>query len=734
MIKKVLLLANRDFVIYNFRFELIKKLVEEKYEVAICLPYGPKVEIMTDTGAEFIPLKIEGRGKNPLKDLILMRDLKMIYGEYKPDIILIYTTKADIYGGIVAGKLRMPYLLNVSGLGTAVGENGILQKLMIYLYKQAVKNAACVFFQNKENMEFFHNNRIACRKEKLIPGSGVNVEHWKYLEYPSEKEGIHFLFIARIIKQKGIEEYLEIAKEIKKKYSNTFFHIMGPCDDNYGDVLKHLESEGIIQYHGMVQDTREYLKIAHCTIHPSFYPEGISNVCLESAASGRPIITTDNPGCRDTVDDFVTGYIVKENNPKSFVREVEHFLHLPWEQKKIMGIKGREKVEKEFNRDLVIDAYMEEIEKVCDAPIRILQMISTLEMGGSQSMILNLYRAINRQKVQFDFIIDHDDRDPELRKEIETLGGKIFLLPTFKGKNIKAVRSAWENFFCDHEEYKVLHTHSRSYASVYIPIAKRHGLITIAHSHSTSNGKKLSAIVKNIMQLPLRHQADYMFACSIEAGKWLFGKSVLKKNNFRVIPNAIDASKFAFNQMTRQQVRNELGLKDCVVIGHVGRLMAPKNHMFLLKVFETFVRDNPDAMLLLVGDGDLRGQIEKEVDNIKLRENVMILGSRADAKRLYQAMDVFVFPSLWEGLGIAVIEAQASGLPCIVSNNVPKRVDVGAGLVNFLSLGSPVQKWADSIKKVERKNTSEYVITAGYDISETSKELQEFYINLVNGE
>lgn len=364
MSKKVLLLANRDFVIYNFRFELIQKLIEEKYEVAICLPYGPKVDILTEAGASFIPLKIEGRGKNPFKDFFLMRDLKRIFIDYKPDIILMYTTKADIYGGIVAGKLRIPFLLNVSGLGTATGENGLLQALMIYLYRKAVKNADCVFFQNKENMEFFHNNKIVCKKEKLIPGSGVNVEHWKYLEYPSEDEGVHFLFIARVIKQKGIEEYLETAKSIKQRYPDTYFHVLGPCDGDYGDILKQLEEDGIIQYHGMVQDTREYLKIAHCTIHPSFYPEGISNVCLESAASGRPVITTDNPGCRDTVDDFVTGYIVKEKNSESFAREVEHFLYLTWEQKKDMGIKGRIKVEKNFSRNIVIDEYMKEIEKL----------------------------------------------------------------------------------------------------------------------------------------------------------------------------------------------------------------------------------------------------------------------------------------------------------------------------------------------------------------------------------
>ena len=359
--KKLLLLANQDYALYNFHFEQIQRFITEGYEVAICLPYAPKVEFLKKAGCVFIPVDIDGRGKNPFKDYILIYSLTKIFKNYHSDRILLYTTKSCIYGGIIASKLKIPYILNVSGLGTATGENGLFQKLMVFLYRIAVKNADCVFFQNKENQEFFHNYNIKCIKERIIPGSGVNVEHWKYLEYPSEKNGIHFLFASRLIKQKGIEEYLETARIIKSKYPNTHFHICGACSSNYRYILKQYENQEFIEYHGIVQDTSTYLKIVHCLIHPSFYPEGISNVCLEAASSGRPIITTDNPGCRDTVNDFETGFIVKERSPKSFVREVEHFLHLPWEQKRDMGIRGRKKVEIEYNREIVTAAYMEEI-------------------------------------------------------------------------------------------------------------------------------------------------------------------------------------------------------------------------------------------------------------------------------------------------------------------------------------------------------------------------------------
>ena len=359
--KKVLFLVNRDFVLYNFRIELVERLLQEKNEVYICLPYGEKVDEMVKMGCKFIPIEIDKRGTNPVKDFKLIRDYRRIFREVKPDVILMYTTKVCIYGGIVAGRMGIPYLENISGLGTAVENKSPIQGLMLQLYKAAVKKASCVFFQNNNNLEFFNNHKIKCKKYKVIPGSGVNLERWYPMEYPSEENGIHFLFIARVIKEKGIEQYLQCAKYIRKKYPNTVFHVLGPCDGDYKDILGKYQENGIIEYHGMIQDTREYLKFAHCTIHPSFYPEGISNVLLESAACCRPVITTDRSGCKDTVDDGLSGFICKQQDTKSLIDCVERFLALSNDERKTMGVKGREKVKREFDRQTVINAYMEEI-------------------------------------------------------------------------------------------------------------------------------------------------------------------------------------------------------------------------------------------------------------------------------------------------------------------------------------------------------------------------------------
>lgn len=358
--KRIMFLVNRDFVLYNFRFELVQRLLEEKYEVYICLPYGEKVEPMVQAGCKFIRVEIDKRGTNPIRDIALIRDYYEIFRQYRPDMILTYTTKVCIYAGIVAGRMKIPYLMNVSGLGTALENPGLLQPVMIWLYRKAAKRADCVFFQNRENLEFFQNHKIRVRKYKLIPGSGVNLDKWKYLEYPDDKNGVEFLFIARIIKEKGIEEYLACAKAIKKEYPDAIFHVVGPCDGPYKEILSENEKQGIICYHGEVSNTAEYLQKVHCLIHPSYYPEGMSNVCLEAAASGRPVITTDRSGCGETVEDGVTGYIFEQRNTENLVKTVERFMGLKNGERKRMGIVGREKMVREFNRNIVIDLYFEE--------------------------------------------------------------------------------------------------------------------------------------------------------------------------------------------------------------------------------------------------------------------------------------------------------------------------------------------------------------------------------------
>ncbi|MGN4447332.1 glycosyltransferase family 4 protein [Bacillus cereus group sp. MYBK79-1] len=360
--KKVLILANNDVGLYKFRKELIIELARD-YKVYISLPNGEFMPYLKELGCNFIETPISRRGTNPITDLKLLINYKKIIREVKPDLVLTYTIKPNIYGGLACKMSGIPYISNITGLGSAVENGGLLQKITVALYKLALKEASCVFFQNEENREFFARKRIVSNNHRLIPGSGVNLDQYCLLDYPVDTT-VNFLFIARVMKEKGIAEYLDAAKFIKENYPNTKFHILGFCEEAYESTLKEMQANGIIEYHGMQSDIREFHKISNCTIHPTYYPEGMSNVLLESAACGRPIITTNRSGCREIVDHGKNGYIVEQQNSQDLIEKIERFLRLDYKSKRKMGIMGRAKVENEFDRKIVVDSYIEEIGKI----------------------------------------------------------------------------------------------------------------------------------------------------------------------------------------------------------------------------------------------------------------------------------------------------------------------------------------------------------------------------------
>ncbi|MEW9671330.1 glycosyltransferase family 4 protein [Ammoniphilus sp. 3BR4] len=358
---KILILTNNDVGLYKFRKELIKELVK-KYEVYVSLPYGDLIPKLEELGCNFIETPISRRGTNPITDFKLLMNYRKIIKNIKPNVVLTYTIKPNVYGGLACRMSDVPYIANITGLGTAVENKGVLQKITLFLYKESLTKANCVFFQNRDNEAFFYEMKITSGKHRLIPGSGVNLQHYSLLDYPSDKI-INFLFIARVMKEKGIDHYLDVAKYIRGKYPNTAFHILGFCEDVYEEKLRSLHDKGIIQYHGMQNDVRKFHEFSHCTIHPTYYPEGMSNVLLESAACGRPIITTNRAGCREIVDDGENGYVVEQQDSQDLIEKVERFLKLDQETKMQMGLAGRIKVENEFNRRIVVDAYLEEIVK-----------------------------------------------------------------------------------------------------------------------------------------------------------------------------------------------------------------------------------------------------------------------------------------------------------------------------------------------------------------------------------
>jgi len=365
-----------------------------------------------------------------------------------------------------------------------------------------------------------------------------------------------------------------------------------------------------------------------------------------------------------------------------------------------------------------------------EEPIRILHVIGKMDRAGAETMIMNLYRTINRSKIQFDFMV-HSSEKGDYDDEILALGGKIYHVPYFNVANYFDYTKKWKEFFKSHSEHKIVHGHIGSSAAIYLKIAKKFGKYTIAHSHALNSTIFSERIKYGIVSYPTRHIADYFLACSLLAGQDRFGEKVVKGNRFSVLKNAIQSDNFSYSDEVKEKKLQELGLKDKFVIGHIGRLALAKNHTFLLDVFKEVAYKKNNAVLVLVGIGPLEDKIKQKVKDLKIEDKVIFLGLRKDIPELLQAMDIFVFPSLYEGLGVVVVEAQATGINCIISDTVPDEVDIHADLLQSLPLAKPASYWAKKILETRinnRYSRQSEVIESGYDIKATVNWLQDFYL------
>lgn len=364
MQQTILILTNSINGLHSFRKEVVKAIVDAGYRVAIAVPDSdsPNAEYFLGIGCQVIQTTFNRRGTDPLADFRLMLTYIKIIRQFRPKVVLTYTIKPNVYGGMACRMIHTPQIANVTGLGDAVENGGLMQKLTIVLYRIGLKKAKRVFFQNQSNQDFCIQAGISLKGGALLPGSGVNLQHHIYQEYPNN-EIIKFLYVGRIQKDKGCEELFEAAKRIKKQHTNVEFQFLGSIEGDYEKEVARLVKEGIISFHESTKDVRPFMGKAHCTIMPSYH-EGMSNVNLESAANGRPVITTDVPGCRETVENGKTGYLVRVKNVESLVDGIERFISLPYEQKRIMGEQGRQKVEKEFDRQVVVNTYLKAIADV----------------------------------------------------------------------------------------------------------------------------------------------------------------------------------------------------------------------------------------------------------------------------------------------------------------------------------------------------------------------------------
>lgn len=369
-------------------------------------------------------------------------------------------------------------------------------------------------------------------------------------------------------------------------------------------------------------------------------------------------------------------------------------------------------------------------------PIRVLQIIGRMDRGGIETMIMNLYRNIDRDKVQFDFLA-HYGREAAYNDEIRAMGGRIYEMPALKNEShvyywrLFQYISALKKFFKEHKEYKIIHGHMTNTASIYMPIAKKNGVTCrIAHSHSTHGKAGMLGYVTNLLQKPIYKNATDWFACSKAAAKWFYPAEDVAAGRVTVVPNAVDAQKFRFNVDARQKMRQQLGVEDKLVIGCVARFRPEKNHAFLLEILKEVLKTRGNAVLLFAGDGPCEEETKNKAAEMGLQDKVIFMGMRSDIPDVMQAMDVFTLASLWEGLPVVGIEAQASGLHCIVSDGVTDEMNA-IDMVEYISLQAPISEWADKLVRaaeMPREDTYEKLKEAGYDIHTTAPQLQDFYL------
>lgn len=369
-------------------------------------------------------------------------------------------------------------------------------------------------------------------------------------------------------------------------------------------------------------------------------------------------------------------------------------------------------------------------ENTVQYPIRVLNLFTIMDRGGAETMVMNYYRHIDRKKVQFDFLVHREQRGA-YDDEIEALGGRIYRMYPIYPQNFARYKHDIRAFFKAHPEYRIIHSHMSELGYFAFKEAAKQGVpVRICHAHNAPHGFDMKMIMRGYFKKRMMPYLTHLFMCGVESGRWLYGKK--NESQFIMLNNAIDAAAYTYNPAKRAEMRRQLGLTDELVVGHVGRFNPQKNHPFLLAIFAALLKKEPNAVLLLVGGGNDMPKIQAKAQELGIAERVRFLGVRSDVADLMQAMDVFVFPSLYEGLPVTMVEAQASGLPCLISDKVPSECIITDGLTEVIPLSESPDTWAKKIlvkRGTPRTDRRAEIAAHGFNITTEAVKLQEFYIS-----
>lgn len=350
---RILIIANNDVGLYQFRRDLIKELIKNN-EVHIALPYGEKVEDLVQMGCKFIDTPLERRGMNPLKDIALFKLYKKVLQDVLPNLVITYTIKPNIYGGLACKQAAVPYAVNITGLGTAFQKDGLLKSFVVSLYKKALKKAKVVLFENEGNRQVFLENHIITEdRTHVLHGAGVNTDLYSLVPYPNHTDEVKFLFVGRVMKEKGVEELFQAMQMLLKDGISCHLDVVGWFEEDYTDALNQYQAEGWLTNYGFQNDVKPFIEACDCFVLPSWH-EGMANTNLESASSGRPVITTNIHGCMESVEDGVTGFLIEKQNAASLYEGMKKFLALSLDERRAMGLAGRERMVEIFDKKKVV--------------------------------------------------------------------------------------------------------------------------------------------------------------------------------------------------------------------------------------------------------------------------------------------------------------------------------------------------------------------------------------------
>lgn len=734
--KKVLFTATVDSHILQFHLPFLKLFKEKGYEVHVAtngdeeIPY---CDVKHKISFERSPFKI-----NNLKAI---KQLKKVCESEKFDIIHTHTPMGSVVTRLAAKSSRKKHhtrvIYTAHGLHFFKGAPVINWLLFYPVEKYLSKYTDTLILINKEDYDRCKRKFKKCKDIQYVPGVGIDEEKFNFEMTKKEKFELRkslglkekdfvMIYPAELNKNKNQGMIINAIEELSKKYKDIKVILPGIDSYNgyYQQLVKEKGLEEYIKFLGYRKDIPKLLKISNVALATS-YREGLPLNVMEAMYEGLPIIATDCRGQRDLVINHVNGYLIEKNNTEQLVLNIEKM----YKSRNISD--NFANASKQMINEYLLSSILKKMNDIykMGEVTRVLQCLVCMNTGGAETLVMNVYDKVDKTKLQFDFLTSLEG---VYEKEIEKKGGIVHRIPYYKKTGVIRYYFKLKKFFKEHD-YRIIHIHMDCMNGVVARAAKKSGkdIVTISHCHSTDNsGNIIIKLYKNLLKKLIKNNCDYRFACSQKSAQWLYNK---EKRKISVVSNGIDLKKFEFNNKYRDEIRKKHNINNNTkILGHVGRFEVVKNHRYIIEIFKEYQKENKNSKLMLVGTGTLFDEIKALVNDEKLSDKVIFVGNTLEVYKYYSAMDIFIFPSIYEGLPLTLVEAQSNGLPMVISDHITEEITLSANILKK-NIGDNPKTWSSYISQLERINAPSSKLKT-FDIATVAKDLQKFYLNIKEGD